>query len=162
MASRFSNGVAIIAFMDNQLRLAGCIIPNQKGDILLIHRNTKKRTQWEIPGGKIDELVDGKIVRSGHSAEDTVRRELKEEVGVDVEVIKELGNRNFDEDTYTMHYTWYLGRIKSGKPLIGEPEKYDGIRYFSQSELQIMKAELSGNTINFLDAWLAGEFNMSS
>jgi 8-oxo-dGTP diphosphatase len=144
----------------DQLRLAGCIIPDSKGRILLIHRNTTKRRQWEIPGGKIDELVDGKIVRSGRSAEETVRHELKEEVGVDVEISRKLGDREFSEDQYVMHYSWYLGEIVVGKPIIGEPDKYDDLQYFSQTQLSSMRDELSGNTRNFLDAWVAGEVTL--
>jgi 8-oxo-dGTP diphosphatase len=147
--------------MNDQLRLAGCIILNAKNEILLIHRNTPKRTQWEIPGGKIDEIVDGKIVRSGRSEEDTVSRELKEEVGVDVRIVRRLGAREFDEDTYTMHYTWFLGQITAGQPTIGEPDKYDDLRYFGQAELEVMRPELSGNTKNFLGAWIAGEFTIN-
>jgi 8-oxo-dGTP diphosphatase len=146
--------------MNDQLRLAGCIIPNGEGKILLIHRNTAKRKQWEIPGGKIDELVDGKIVRSGRSEEDTVRRELQEEVCVDVELLKRLGEHDFQEDTYTMRYTWFLGRIASGTAAIGEPDKYDELRYFNQAELINLIDELSGNTKNYLDAWSTGQFNL--
>ena len=147
--------------MNDQLRLAGCIIPNDKGGILLIHRNTPKRTQWEIPGGKIDEIVNGKIVRSGRSEEETVAKELKEEVGVSVRIVRRLGAREFHEDVYTMHYTWFLGRIEEGEPAIGEPDKYDDIGYFSQTQLQTIRGELSGNTKNFLDAWGAGEFKLN-
>jgi len=37
------------------IHLADCIIQDKDGKILLLHRNTPKRTQWEIPGGKIKE-----------------------------------------------------------------------------------------------------------
>jgi 8-oxo-dGTP pyrophosphatase MutT (NUDIX family) len=144
--------------MKDQLRLAGCIIPNSDHKVLLLHRNTPKRTQWEVPGGKIDEIVDGAIVRSGHSAMDTVLREIKEEVSVDIRIIRELGAKEFNEDAFTMHYTWFLGVITAGAPAIGEPDKYDDLRYFSQNQLQAMRPQLSGNTQNFLDAWVAGEF----
>jgi 8-oxo-dGTP pyrophosphatase MutT (NUDIX family) len=147
--------------MKDQLRLAGCILINSRGHILLLHRI--KRDQWEIPGGKIDEIVNGQIVRSGATAEATVERELKEELCVDVEIVKRLGDREFSEDQYVMHYTWYLGKIKGeDEPAIGEPEKYDGLRAFSLTDLQHMRDQLSGNTKNFADAWAAGEFTLSS
>jgi 8-oxo-dGTP pyrophosphatase MutT (NUDIX family) len=115
----------------------------------------------QIPGGKIDELVDGKIVRSGRSAEDTVVREIKEELSVDIEIAKKLGDREFSEDTYVMHYTWYLGKITDdSEPAIGEPDKYDGLRYFSQDDLGAIISELSPNTVNFLEAWRTHEFTL--
>ena len=145
--------------MKDQLRLAGCILVNSRGQILLLHRI--KRDQWEIPGGKIDELVGGRIVRSGASAEATVERELAEELCVDVAIVKKLGDREFSEDQYIMHYTWYLGTVKGdAEPAIGEPDKYDGLRAFSLSDLQSHRDQLSGNTKNFADAWAAGEFTL--
>lgn len=145
--------------MKDQLRLAGCILLNSRDQVLLLHRI--KRDQWEIPGGKIDELVDGKIVRSGRTAEETVERELKEELKVDIHIVKKLGDREFSEDQYVMHYTWYLGQIKgSAEPAIGEPDKYDGLKAFSLEDLQGMREQLSGNTRNFADAWAAGEFSL--
>jgi len=37
-----------------KLQLAGCVIENNEGKILLLHRNTPERQQWETPGGKIE------------------------------------------------------------------------------------------------------------
>lgn len=34
--------------------LAGCVIQDQTGKILLMHRVTPERVQWETPGGMID------------------------------------------------------------------------------------------------------------
>ncbi|HSX00784.1 MAG TPA: NUDIX hydrolase, partial [Candidatus Saccharimonas sp.] len=102
--------------MAGNLRLAGCIIPDDQGRILLLHRHTPKRTQWEIPGGKID---------PGESAEATVVREIKEELAVDVRIVRQLGERDFQEDGYTMSYIWYLGHVTAGTPTIAEPHTFD-------------------------------------
>jgi 8-oxo-dGTP diphosphatase len=137
--------------MKDQLRLAGCILPNHQGEVLLLHRNTPKRTQWEIPGGKID---------PGESIEETVAREIKEEVSVDIRIVRTLGAREFSEDAYVMHYTWLLGEIVAGTPAIGEPDRFDDLRYFSQAALQAIRAELSPNAVNFLEAWRTHEFTL--
>jgi len=137
--------------MNEQLRLAGCIITDNNNGVLLIHRNTPKRTQWEIPGGKIDQ---------GESAKQAVVREIQEEVGVHVKIVRQLGAKEFNEDVYTMHYSWYLGNIEEGTPHIGEPDKYDDLRYFDLTSLENVRSELSGNTVNFLDAWSRGEFTV--
>ena len=65
----------------NIIRLAGCVIYNKDKELLLIHRNSPKRTQWELPGGKIDE---------GEDPEASAKRELLEELGVEVDLIKKL------------------------------------------------------------------------
>ncbi|MDB5178414.1 MAG: hydrolase [Patescibacteria group bacterium] len=139
--------------MGNQLRLAGCVITNPAGEILLLHRNTAKRTQWEIPGGKID---------PGESEAETVVREIKEELKADIRIVKQLGAREFTEGEYTMHYTWFLGEVTGGTPSIGEPETFDDLRAFSRAGMRSLRAELSGNAQNFLDAWEAAEFTLTS
>jgi 8-oxo-dGTP diphosphatase len=137
--------------MNNRLNLAGCILLNDQNEILLLHRNTPKRTQWEIPGGKIE---------PGESETETVVREIKEELAVDIRVVRQLGSREFTEDGFTMGYTWFLVETVGGQPSIGEPDKFDDLRSFSQAELVTRKAELSANTVNFLEAWQAGDLQL--
>jgi 8-oxo-dGTP diphosphatase len=93
-----------------QISLAGCLIFDRQGKLLLIHRNTPKRTQWELPGGKVD---------AGEEPEDAAVRELKEELGVTVRLLKKAGERDFTEDGYTMHYVWFRAEVTSGTPLSG-------------------------------------------
>ncbi|MBI4033149.1 MAG: NUDIX hydrolase [Candidatus Blackburnbacteria bacterium] len=132
----------------DKIILAGCVIPNDKGEVLLIHRNTAKRVQWETPGGKIEE---------GEDPRKTAEREAEEEIGVDIEIIKELGRKEFEEDTYVMDYIWYLTSVKSGEPQIIEKDKYDDLRYFPWEELREMREELSPNAKNLVDAYFAQE-----
>lgn len=124
----------------NKIALAGCIIYDDQGKILLIHRNTKKRVQWETPGGKIEE---------NESPEQTAMREIKEEIGVGIEIIKNIGQKDFQEGDYTMKYIWFEAKIITGIPYLVEKETYDDLKYFSLEELKL-KTDLSGNTQNLL------------
>lgn len=55
----------------------------ENGRILLIRRaNEPFKGRWAIPGGRIEE---------NESAEDCLRREMKEETGLDVEPVKLIG-----------------------------------------------------------------------
>jgi 8-oxo-dGTP diphosphatase len=132
------------------LRLAGCIL-TKDGKILLLHRNTAKRKQWEIPGGKIDEDEDSQA---------TAIREVEEELGVKVEIVRLLGDKEFSEDDFTMHYTWYAASILSGAPQIMEPHTFDDMRYFSPEELRTIFQNLSPNTQNFLNELEAGAIKL--
>ncbi|WP_182880246.1 NUDIX hydrolase [Microbispora sp. H10949] len=125
----------------NELQLAGCVILNKEGEILLLHRNTAKRQQWEIPGGKLD---------PGEDAVKTAAREVREEMGIEVEIVRELGTRSFSEDDYTMIYTWFLAQITDGIPVVQEPATHDRCEYLSLTQLSQMADELSPNTRNFL------------
>ena len=55
------------------MQLAGCVIQNERKEILLLHRATAKRTEWELPGGKV---VPHEAPRQ------TAVREVKEELGM--------------------------------------------------------------------------------
>lgn len=135
-----------------KLRLAGCIVKNDEGEILLLHRNTPKRKQWEIPGGKLDPNED---------AMKTAVREVREEAGVEVEITKELGTRDFSEDTFTMSYTWFLAEIIDGVAAIQEHGIHDQCAYFSLESLSEMNSELSPNARNFVDEVTAGRVSLS-
>src|SRR5882762_10390644 len=112
-----------------QRKLAGCIITDKQRRILLLHRNTAKRQQWEIPGGKVE---------GGEAPTKAAIREAKEELGVIVDVDKLLGERTFTEDGFTLHYTWFRAQIIEGEPSVTEPDTFNNLRYFSLDELRAM------------------------
>jgi ADP-ribose pyrophosphatase YjhB (NUDIX family) len=123
-----------------KIRLAGVIIVDKQGRILLLHRATKKRTQWEIPGGKIEDTEHADVAAA---------REANEELAVDVKIIRELGARDFSEDGHTMSYAWFLGEALDS-PKIGEPDKFDDLRFWSIDDLVTTNEPISPNTQNFV------------
>jgi len=123
------------------LHLAGCIIQDKDGRILLLHRNTPKRTHWEVPGGAIED---------GESAEVAARRELQEELGVEVTVTRQIGARSFSEDEYRLVYSWFAAEITSGEPTLMEPDEYDAHEYLSIGDMVARRSELSGGAATFL------------
>lgn len=123
-----------------KLQLAGCLIENAEGKILLLHRNTPERKQWETPGGKIEE---------GENSIAAAVREVKEELGIEVEIIDEIGRKDFKEDNCEMGYVWFKAKIVSGEPKPME-EKHDEVKYFSWEELKSMGG-LSLNTKNLVE-----------
>ncbi|MCL5433217.1 MAG: NUDIX domain-containing protein [Patescibacteria group bacterium] len=100
------------------IKLAGCIIQNTEGKILLIHRNTPKRVQWEIPGGNLE---------LGETFENTAIRELKEEADIVIKNPKVIAITN-NLETHReegIHYISVILLTKefSGEPKIMEPER---------------------------------------
>ena len=118
----------------NLLELAGAVILNSYDEVLLIHRNSSERVQWEIPGGKIEK---------DESARSAAIRELKEELDVDISISKYLGCNNSVEDDLLLKYHLFLASIVSGSPRLIE-NKFDKMDYFSKSELKNMD-DLSAN-----------------
>ncbi|MCL5438495.1 MAG: NUDIX domain-containing protein [Patescibacteria group bacterium] len=137
---------------DNKIRLAGCVMQNTEGKILLLHRNTSKRIQWEMPGGKIEK---------GEDPVKTAEREIDEELGIAVKIVNKLGGQEFLEDGFFMDYIWYKAVIISGEPKIME-DKFDKFSYFSWDELREMKGQLSLNAQNLVDAFFANKLNLEN
>ena len=128
--------------MNNKI-LAGGVILDKDQNILLLHRNTKVRQQWEMPGG------------TGEPREmptQTTRRELKEELGVDIEIVKSLGMQEIILGQKVYDYYWYLVDILEGMPEVIETDTFDDLKFFSVEELQSMMNELSPNAQNFVKA----------
>jgi len=123
------------------MQLAGCIIKNDEGKVLLLHRSTAKRVQWEIPGGKVE---------VGEAPEQAAVREIAEELGVTVQVIGRIGSKNFEQEGEHYEYDWFAAEIAEGEPRLAEPETFDNLGYFSLEEMQAMFDELSANAKNFV------------
>lgn len=107
------------------IELAGCVIRDEQCRILLLHRNTPQRVQWEVPGGKVE---------AGEGPERTAIREVAEELGVTVVLTRCLGRLPFAEGEHVMCYTWYLADIVDGIPTARE-DAHDECRYLPLDEL---------------------------
>lgn len=68
---------------------AGGIVLNDKGEVLLIHNMAMRdpnKSYWGFPKGHIDK---------GESSKDAAVREIKEEVGLEVEVLEKIGESKY-------------------------------------------------------------------
>jgi 8-oxo-dGTP diphosphatase len=64
-------------------KTATAIIPFPEDKVLLIKRNTIPfKGYWAVPGGRMD---------PGETVEQTIVREVKEETGLDVEIVHKIG-----------------------------------------------------------------------
>lgn len=124
--------------MKNLVQLAGCVILNEQGDILLLHRNTPQLKHWEIPGGKVE---------PGETKEQAAIRELNEELGVFVEGLTLLNDVRFTEGVFDYNYTWFQVSSMTGEPKALEPDKHDDVRFFSAGQ---MKSIILSNSARLL------------
>lgn len=110
----------------------GALIINDKGEIFITKRSQQcknERGSWEIPGGSVE---------FGETLEDAVKREVKEEYGVEVDIIKQWPAVNHLIPNESQHWvpTLFTVRIKPGQvPRIMEPTKCDAIGWFSINNL---------------------------
>ncbi|EKD86049.1 MAG: MutT/NUDIX family protein [uncultured bacterium] len=111
---------------------AGAVIINENGEILLTKRSQNAKNEkgkWESPGGAVEFC---------ETREDSIKREIKEELGVEIEIIRVLHTTDEILEKDKQHWvpTTYLTKIKKGQvPQIMEPEKCDEIGWFSLKNL---------------------------
>ena len=121
-------------FMD-KIILAGCVI-FKNNSILLLKR--KKTGLLELPGGKVE---------GNETPENTAKRELKEELDVEVEILKKIGKEEFKENGKAYDYIWFLAKIKNEQNLkVLEKDTFESFEYLPLKELN--SAKLSPNMQN--------------
>jgi len=131
--------------------LAGCVILDDYGRILLLHRNTPQLTQWELPGGKIED---------DETAEQAAIREIAEELGVEVRLTHSLGTAEFEEGDHEFHFTWFQAIVTAADPELRETKLFDDLEYFEVEDL--MSLALSSNMVVLLDKILSGDIALDS
>ncbi|HKL43792.1 MAG TPA: NUDIX domain-containing protein [Candidatus Absconditabacterales bacterium] len=107
----------------------GCLIVNDDNQILLLSHN-KFDGAWSQPGGSIE---------FGEDIESAIKREIKEELGVEIEL---FGPKTYAETIETKKGKkrhWLVGgrfaKIISGEPKNMEPEKHAEIKRFDLDDL---------------------------
>jgi len=109
----------------------GALIVNDKNETLLLKRTSKTRNRagfWSKPGGGVE---------FGEKVEDAVKREIKEELGVEIELVKFLGFTQDiikEENQHWVSFN-YLAKIIGGEVKNMEPEKHEEIKWFSIDHL---------------------------
>lgn len=107
-----------------------CALVNDQHQILLVKR--KDNDLWCLPGGLMD---------LGERVQDAVLREVKEETGLTVEIVRLTGVYSDPNDSIYIHLgpqyqivvLVFLGRITGGK-FVENPETY-GFQFFEVNEL---------------------------
>ena len=107
--------------------VAAAIVRN--GAVLLCHRHPDREwypNVWDVPGGHVDE---------GESPMDALVRELREELGIEIDrsravsVLRHSPKKDLDIETWAVA-GW------SGELFNAEPAEHDAIRWFTVPELE--------------------------
>ena len=133
------------------MRVAGVVIKNDFDEILLLHRATERLAHWEIPGGKIE--------KNERAAEASVR-EAHEELVTTVELVREIGSHSWVDQGQNIHYTWFLGKVTGQEPQVGEPNKFDELKYWPLDKLKSGSVKISSGTKSFLGELEAGRLRL--
>ena len=107
------------------------VIQNEEGKVLLCKRGSSARSEkgfWENPGGEIED---------GEGYIEAAKREIMEELGVEVEIIDFFYINEFEPDENLI--IWEAGLLKgeiNENPQIIESEKCSAIGWFSINQLE--------------------------
>lgn len=90
-------------------KIGVAVIINDKEEILIDKRLPKglMANLWEFPGGKIE---------AGETPQDCIKREIKEELGIDIMVNHHLIDITHDYSELTVTLSVYICQIIRGKP----------------------------------------------
>lgn len=90
-----------MAKYDFNIRVTGILIEENK--ILLVKQKVSEKRNWSLPGGKLEQC---------ETVEQGIIREMKEETGLDVEIVRLLYLCDVSaSDTTLLHITFLLKRV---------------------------------------------------
>ena len=112
-----------------------CAIIFSKNKILVTQRSEKMKLplKWEFPGGKL-EVNENEI--------DCIKREIKEEINIDIEIFKKLSNSIFDYGSFKINLIPYVANHVSGEILLSEHKDYKLLNSSELLELDWAEADL--------------------
>lgn len=95
------------------------------GNVLIAKRKPGKRLAsfWEFPGGKIEE---------GETPEECLKREMKEELGIDINVGQYFGENVYHYEFGTVRLMGFWASMKGG---VITPRVHDEVRWVTPDNL---------------------------
>ncbi len=109
----------------------GALIVDDQGRLFLARRGPKAKNErglWEFPGGAVER---------GERLADALRREIREEYGIEIQVgeLLDVVDHILPEEGQHWVSPAYLCRIVSGMPAILEPGKCAEIGWFAPADV---------------------------
>ncbi|MEE9368814.1 MAG: A/G-specific adenine glycosylase [Pontiella sp.] len=116
--------------------VGAAVVTNKKGNVLVAQRLEKDMLGglWEFPGGKQE---------SGETIQQCIVRELKEELGINVEVGEFITTVKHAYSHFTMEMHTYYAKIKSGRPRPIQCQEFQWLEILNLRKLPYSKADLN-------------------
>ena len=93
--------------------VAAIIIKDDKFFIAQRNSNKHMGLSWEFPGGKVEK---------GETFEIALRREIKEELNIEINVKYKLGEENYKDDKINVKLHYFICSLISGEIYLDEHE----------------------------------------
>lgn len=131
-----------------RIQNSGCVIVD--GEKLLVLFK-KKHQHFEFPGGKVKE---------GETLEETALRETKEELGIEVELVRFICFKDFHINGKDYRSHKFLAKIKTGeKPKVAEPEIFEKLFWMPMKEYKNFSC--AQNLKEFCEDFVQGKLDLN-
>ncbi|RXR18458.1 NUDIX domain-containing protein [Flavobacterium amnicola] len=112
-----------------------CAIIKINNKILVTQRSEKMKLplKWEFPGGKLEE---------GENVVECIKREIKEEINIEIEVVKQLTNSIYNYEIFTVNLIPFLSEYVSGEIILFEHNDYKLLEKSELLQLDWAEADL--------------------
>ncbi len=115
--------------------VVAAIIENEKGEVLIAKRKKGKKLAgyWEFPGGKVEK---------GESPEQSLVRELNEEMNLEIEIGDYLGENIHFYDRGAIRLLAFKGKITGGEIKLVDHDAYVWIDLHDIKNVKLAPADI--------------------
>lgn len=115
--------------------VVAAILKNEENKILIARKKEGKSLAgyWEFPGGKIEK---------GETPEESLVRELKEEMGVKIKVGECFGENIHDYGSFKIKLIGFIGEIEKGEIVLKDHDKYEWVDKYELKEFSFAPADV--------------------
>lgn len=115
--------------MKKHVNVVGAVIVNETNQIFCALRSPEMSLPnlWEFPGGKIE---------LGEQPKETLKRELMEELKIEVAIGEEVESTYYEYESFTIQLTTFYAKIISGIPELLEHADY---KWMNVEDLHILE-----------------------
>jgi 8-oxo-dGTP diphosphatase len=112
-----------------------CAIILIENKILVAQRSGKMKLplKWEFPGGKLEE---------NESEIDCIKREIKEEINIEIEVLRKLSNSIYDYGNFKINLIPFIAKYIHGEIRLAEHKDYKLLEKVELLSLDWAEADL--------------------
>jgi 8-oxo-dGTP diphosphatase len=112
-----------------------CAIVEYNDEVLVVQRNENMKLplKWEFPGGKVE---------SGESEEECIKREIREELNIEINLVSRLSPSLFQYSHMTIQLIPFIACQKGGSLRLSEHKQYRILKRDSLTDLDWAEADI--------------------